>query len=233
MSTSTAAAPVSEEQEQRVATKKRGAAGGADEQPAEKKSKAVGGGGGGAKASKKDKKDKKEAPVKKEPAVATAANEDDPVGMESATGEEESKKKKPNGPKRKVERFDPHTPHDYLNVIKYWKHMESLNQGLRKAQAVSAKAEDEGELEQMALAASQVNRYTLLIGRMEQRRQDTVQQLQVLAPLLPYGAIVEPLLTLLLAPFAGKPDPPAPPAAVAAASADKESTDSKTPTADE
>lgn len=194
------------------------------------------------KAAKKEvapkKKAKKEAAPKDEPRKKEEREDDNEIASQGDAeegdkkeGAEEKKapKKKGDGKKRQVIRFNPHGGRDYLDLPKYWKHHESLRNGLLKAQASVDEADKEGDAEASETASASVIRYQGLLRRLESRRADTVDQVKLASALLngPASSLAEPLITKILAAFA-QPDPapkaaPAPDAAEeapAAAAAD-------------
>jgi len=162
----------------------------------------------------KEKKEKKEKSKK-----AAPKKEEDPdlfpVDDKAGDKEEvaaETKEKDPNAPpkkKRKVVRFNPHNPSDYLDLNRYWKNHESLRNGLLKAHANEAEAEEKGDKDAADIAAASVARYTGVLQRLESRRQDVIGQLKATADLLAYGTVAEPLITRLVGAFSSRPAPTA------------------------
>ena len=188
------------------------------------------------KASKKEeskKQQEKEKP-KMVPEEQEDEEEDVVVNTDAAAAEaeaDEPAKKKKRGPppgaaggkKRNVVRFNPHKARDYLDLPRYWKHHESLQQGLNKAQAALEEAQDSGDAEKEEAASTSVVRYQRLLQRIESRRDDALAQLKVIADLFPHAGSAEPLLVKLVSAFADPPKSEAPEAdgAAAAAGADE------------
>jgi hypothetical protein len=146
-------------------------------------------------APKKEKKPKEE-----KKATASSDSGDGAADGAAASGDEPAKKK------RKVVRFNPHNPCDYLDLKRYWKNHESLRIGLLKAQAAEQTADEAGDKDKADEAAASVARYTGVLQRLEGRRSDVMLQLKSVAELLTHGQLADPLLSRLVPAFDPRPE---------------------------
>jgi hypothetical protein len=143
---------------------------------------------------------KKEKKPKEEKKAASSESGDAAVDGAAASGDEPAKKK------RKVVRFNPHNPCDYLDLRRYWKNHESLRIGLLKAQAAEQTADEAGDKDKADEAAASVARYTGVLQRLESRRSDVMMQLKSIAELLTHGQLSDPLLSRLVPAFDPRPE---------------------------